>query len=63
MVNPMGVVEKFGHLLPFQHHLIGDLEVTDILDIQALQEPEQDVILFVSCSLSILYLKNEKKNH
>jgi hypothetical protein len=57
MVNPMGVVEKLGHFFPFQHHLIGDLEVPDILDIQTLQEPEQDIVLFMRCSLRILYLK------
>ena len=54
VVNPMGVVEQLGHLLSLQHHLVGDLEVADVLKIQTFgQEPVEDVELVPAAAFRV----------
>ena len=47
MINPMCVVEQLGHFFPLEHHLVGDLEVSEVFQIETVsQEAIQNFELF-----------------
>jgi len=48
----MGVIEQLGHFFSLEHHLIRDLEVSEVFQIESVgQEPVQNFELLATATL------------
>ena len=62
MINPVRVVQQLGHLFALKHHLVGDVEVADVLQVEAVsQESVENLEILSVASFSESHSLGEKK--
>ena len=53
MINPVRVVQQLGHLFALKHHLVGDVEVANVLQVEAVgQESVENLEILSVASFS-----------
>ena len=53
MINPVCVVQQLGHLFALKHHLVGDVEVANVLQVEAVgQESVENLEILSVASFS-----------